>query len=394
MQPRINRALIGGAAALGIGVLGVLPGVLPASAATSPIATFKPGHVLLDVGVHSNVSLAQAEAAATTSTTFTQYKSTVKVGTKTYTYVIAGKNPAVKTSNPSATITTEIIPLIMKFSNGDTWDPTKTDSCDSGASALTRVQNSPIFKSQAWKWGGTSIGTSQITDAFQRAEFWKYAKPGAINPTFGITLSAKTLKPVTITVPNADAATASISCGNHLLGAANINWLDPYIQSHVLPSLASQGVGPATFPLFVLHNFVEYVGTTAQCCVLGYHNATNTSRGVQTYGLSIYDNSKAFAGVSDITALSHEVGEWQNDPYTNNPTPSWGHTGQVTGCQSNLEVGDPLSGHTFAVKTGTFTYHPQELAFFSWFYHQKPSLGVNGWYSDQGTFKTYAAACS
>ena len=27
-----------------------------------------------------------------------------------------------------------------------------------------------------------------------------------------------------------------------------------------------------------------------------------------------------------------------------NPTPKWGHIGQVSGCQSNLEVGDPLSG--------------------------------------------------
>ena len=92
--------------------------------------------------------------------------------------------------------------------------------------------------------------------------------------------------------------------------------------------------------------------------------------------------------------MSHEVGEWQNDPDTINPTPAWGHIGQVSGCQSNLEVGDPLSGTTFNDALGGFTYHPQELAFFSWFYHQKPSLGVNGWYSDQGTFKTFAKACT
>jgi hypothetical protein len=87
------------------------------------------------------------------------------------------------------------------------------------------------------------------------------------------------------------------------------------------------------------------------------------------------------------------VGEWQNDPNTVNPTPAWGHIGQVSGCQSNFEVGDPLSGTTFTDTVGGFTYHPQELAFFSWFYHQTPSLGVNGWYSDQGTFRTFAAAC-
>jgi hypothetical protein len=87
------------------------------------------------------------------------------------------------------------------------------------------------------------------------------------------------------------------------------------------------------------------------------------------------------------------VGEWQNDPNTLNPTPSWGHIGQVSGCQNNLEVGDPLSGTTIAVTVNGFTYHPQELAFFSWFYHQSPSLGVNGWFSNKGTFTSFAAPC-
>jgi hypothetical protein len=308
---------------------------------------------------------------------------------------MAGKNPAVKVTNASSTIKAELVPLIMKFSNGDTWDPTKIDSCDSGASPLTRTQKSPIFTNQSWTWGGTSIGTGQVTDAFQRAEFWKYASPTGINPSYGVNLSVTTLSPVTIKVPSSwGPAVASIGCGNHLLGAVNINKLDPYLQSTVIPSLASKGVGPSTLPIFLLHNFVEYVGTTSNCCVLGYHNAYSRTSGVQTYGLAMYDNSKAFSGSHDISALSHEVGEWQDDPYTNNPTPAWGHIGQVSGCQSNLEVGDPLSGHTFSHNENGFTYHPQELAFFSWFYHQSPSLGVNGWYSDQGTFKTFAANCT
>ena len=91
--------------------------------------------------------------------------------------------------------------------------------------------------------------------------------------------------------------------------------------------------------------------------------------------------------------MSHEVAEWMNDPLTTNPTPAWGHTGQVSGCQSTLEVGDPLAGTTFPVPLFGFTYHPQELAFFSWFYHQKPSLGINGWYSDNDTLETSAAPC-
>jgi hypothetical protein len=146
----------------------------------------------------------------------------------------------------------------------------------------------------------------------------------------------------------------------------------------------------------LLHNVVEYVGTPSSCCVLGYHNAYAPSAGVtQTYSVADYDNAGVFTGVSDISALSHEVAEWQNDPFIDNATKPWGHIGQVSGCQANLEVGDPLSGTTFADTIGGFTYHPQELAFFSWFYHQSPSIGVKKtWYSDQGTFTTPAAACS
>jgi hypothetical protein len=374
-----------------------LPAALPASAAAAHPAPLSAKHLkaLYDVGIHPGITAAQARASALAGTTVPEYTATQKVGTRSFTYTIVGKNPAIKVTNPSTTVTAEIVPLIMKFTNGDTWDPTKADSCDPGASALARTQNSPIVKAKATSFGGTSVGTVQVTNAFQRAEFWKYAQPSGINPTFGVKLAFKTLSPVTIKVPATQStAFSGTGCGNNLLGAANINWLDPFLQNTVIPSLASQGVSTTTFPIFLLHNFVEYIGNSSQCCVLGYHNTYNVSGGAQTYGLAMYDNSGAFLGSSDISALSHEVGEWQNDPNTVNPTPSWGHIGQVSGCQANLEVGDPLSGTTFRDALGGFTYHPQELAFFSWFYHQNPSLGIHGWYSDQGTFRSFAAPCS
>jgi hypothetical protein len=384
------RLLGGGAAALTAGALTALPGAAAATATAAPVPTFRPGPALYDQGVQASVPRAAAAAAAR----FTQYKATVKVGSVSYTYVMAGKNPAVRQASPASTITAKMIPLIIKFSNGDTWDPAKTDSCDPGASPLTRVTNSPIEKSQSWTWGGTRIGTGQVTGAYQRADFWKYTQPTGINPAYAVNLAWSTLSPITINVPSADAAVGTIGCGNGLLGGVNIDWLDAYLRKTVIPSLASQGISPSVLPVFLLHNVVEYIGSISSCCVLGYHNAYATAGGVQTYGLSMYDNSGAFTGSSDISALSHEIAEWQNDPYTSNPTPAWGHVGQVTGCQSNLEVGDPLSGTNFADKLGGFTYHPQQLAFFSWFYHQSPSLGVNGWYSDRGRFTAYAAPCT
>jgi hypothetical protein len=45
----------------------------------------------------------------------------------------------------------------------------------------------------------------------------------------------------------------------------------------------------------------------------------------------------------------------------------------VAVCQNNLEVGDPLSGTNFSPIGGRngFTYHLQELWFFSWLYLSK-----------------------
>jgi hypothetical protein len=54
--------------------------------------------------------------------------------------------------------------------------------------------------------------------------------------------------------------------------------------------------------------------------------------------------------------------------------------------QNNLEVGDPLTGTLFpSVTLSGFTYNPQELAFFSWFYGA-PSSGTGGAFSNNGAF--------
>jgi hypothetical protein len=101
-----------------------------------------------------------------------------------------------------------------------------------------------------------------VTDAFQRAEFWKYAKPTGVDPTYGVALALTTLAPQVVNVPDADTAfSTGVPCGNGLLGAVDFGWLDNYLQSTLIPSLASQGVAANTLPIFLLHNVVAYDGT-------------------------------------------------------------------------------------------------------------------------------------
>ena len=136
--------------------------------------------------------------------------------------------------------------------------------------------------------------------------------------------------------------------------------------------------------------------TGGGCCILGYHSAFNSGGNSQTYGNGDYVTDGEFGGISDLAVPSHEISEWANDPFVNNPTPAWGHIGQVSGCQGNLETGDPLTGTDFAVRPtkvlGGPTYHLQELAFFGWFYDD--NIGVNGWFSTRGTFTSGATLCS
>jgi hypothetical protein len=329
-----------------------------------------------------------------------------------YSYVMVGHNPF-SASGSQANAKTQIVPLIIvthkigtsvsstgriSTQRGDTtFDPTVADaSCLTAPNdvPLTLVQQSPIIKQTDFNMGGTNVGTAQYIDAFQRANFWQVINQSRyhvrLNPV-------KTLDPLLVIVPAAKGlALATTSLGPPPfcapMGIIDINWFDGYLTSTILPALAGQGVNPGTFPIFLLHNVVmaSPVTNLNTCCILGYHGTNGFP--IQTYSPSNFDSTGLFGPtIEDSAIMSHEVGEWVNDPFGNNPTPPWGHIGQQPGCQNNLEVGDPLTGNVVPPVTmpNGFTYHLQELAFFSWFYGA-PSIAVNNWFSDNNTFTTDA----
>ena len=326
------------------------------------------------------------------SSTVKTFTATVDDGGTNFTYKMVGKNPAIHATNPSKNIPTTLIPVIIKY-DGYTWDPTAVTSCDS-TTAMTRVENSPLFDAQTWTFGSKSVGSHQYEDAFQRAEFYKYSKPTGINPNYNVNLVTSVHAPLTLNVPSGDYALEySDACGNDVLGEIDVDYLDSQLQSYISGTLGSTAA--KTFPLFVTNNVVEDEnGDPTDCCILGFHDTMTNAGNFQFYGIADYDNSGDFGTTEDTAGMSHEIAEAINDPNTANPTKPWGNVGQDIGtCQDNLEVGDPLSGTVFTDTLNGYTYHLQELAFFSWFYHSSPSLGVNGWYSDQDTFTTSAAAC-
>jgi len=388
--------------AVGIGLLvsSVLAATSVGASASNPGTHDKVKHITVlkaryDDGVRPNLTKSPGSQALT-APSIPLFHRTVTDGATTFPYTMVGKNPFTSHANGAVSVATVIVPVVIKLSNGDTFDPTVADSC-APSSSVTRILNSPIFKTKTYTWGGKAVGTGQFVSVFRRAEFYPQTKPTGLNPDLQVNLTPTTTSPITVSVPATASAEGTLSCGP--LGAMEISWWDNQVQTVLMPQLAAQGFGSGTFPIFVLSNVVEYETVTTNCCILGYHNAfTNPADGgTTTYGTAMYDNThNGFTGVKDISVLTHEVAEWMDDPLVdgvNNTTKPWGNIGQVVGCQANLEVGDPLSGTLQPTPLGGKTWHPQELAFFSWFYHQSPSIGVNHWFSSNGTFTTAADPC-
>jgi hypothetical protein len=243
---------------------------------------------------------------------------------------------------------------------------------------------------------GVKVGTGQYLDAFQRGNFWSYVGGTPYQTVFSTTPTV--LPAINVSVPVANGSTQLGICG--LFGQMDQIWWDNLLQTTIIPSLGSHGVGPANFPQFIFDSVVMYLNhDPSLCCALGYHNSYMNGGVFQTYSANDFDTSGAFGG--DTSVMSHEIGEWLDDPNGMNPVPAWGAEGQVAAgsCQNNLEVGDPLSPG-FSTPTNPFsvlmpngvTYTLQELTYFSWFYGGA-SFGSGGLYSDNGTFTGYALAC-
>ena len=118
--------------------------------------------------------------------------------------------------------------------------------------------------------------------------------------------------------------------------------------------------------------------TSGGCCIGGYHSANGSQPGGQTYGVSSTIDQGSGVFSQDTAALSHEVGEWMDDPFVDNNV----------GCFDNsiLEVGDPLEGHAnygaFPYTLNGFTYNLQSLVFLPYFGAPK-NTSLLRWYSFQ-----------
>ncbi len=284
-----------------------------------------------------------------------------------YSYNMVGTAPS---SNTSTTIPTYIIPVKIVITNKNgtktTFDPAHVLS--NGNSVTTNTLDSPIFDSTTtYTQGGVDVGTTQYIDAFQRANFWGTVKS---NTNYHLLLGATVLAEQTLS-PSKTYGKVGTPFG-FTAGEVSINWFDAQLPA----IMSSLGIQPNSFPIFLTYDV--YL-TQNGCCIGGYHSSEGSISNPQAYAEATYvDHVGAFA--QDVSALSHEAGEWADDPLTVN------YNGNNTPC-GILEVGDPLENNpnygAYRYSLHGFTYNLQDLVTLPYF-GAPPSTSVNDWFTFQG----------
>ncbi len=303
---------------------------------------------------------------------------------QTFTYHMVGTDPAA--GSMTSNIPLVIIPLKFHFSDGTNLSASQT-VCGDVKNTKYRFKNSPLVKKAAFTPGGTNVGTTQYVDAFQRANFWNFVS--TTSPNYHVLLSPVSTKALQTINVGTNGHTVAGPCAR--IGEVDINFFDN-VAMNLLTTLA---IPANTLPIFLDYN--TFLTSGGGCCILGYHSTNNA--GTQAYAFGAYSDPGIFSvPIEDIHALSHEIGEWMDDPLIPNINivPPWGHVGQVGGCSNVLEVGDAVTGKAFTVTTGglfPFTYHPEDLVFLPWFARITPSTSVNGWFTFLNGFAAPQAVC-
>lgn len=280
---------------------------------------------------------------------------------QTYNYTMLGANPA--SSNTTTTIPVDIIPVRLDLGHAFR---TPLHKLSNGKTVIQNTVDSPVLHSGVdFVSGGQDLGNTQYIDAFQRGNFWNSVQT---NTNYHTLLGTPKVLKTLVLNPGSNGAIANAFGVNVML--VNINWIDGQLQNFI----SSMKIPAGTIPIFVTYNSYLTFGSPIlnNCCIGGYHSFTGTN---------VYMNFE-YLGTSgvfsqDVSALSHEVGEAYDDPYTNNGA-----------CGGLLEVGDPLENEPnygdYPYALGGFTYHLQDLTYLPYF-GAPANTSVNNQFTFQGT---------
>ena len=217
----------------------------------------------LDWGTSAVAALRAQPSSAATIPTFT---ASVHDGASTFSYTMVGKNPFVPQTEPSTTVKTLLIPVVITFSNGDSWDPRAIGSVRLRRAAA-RTKNSRSSCPNPGSSALHRVGRGQYVWRVPTGEFLQPDQSDGPQPRLPREAGAQIPRRSYSTFPTPARPEARTKWPNGKLGGG-ISCATPSSQGYITSTL-----GPAatrTFPLFLLGNVVAYSTSAPQCCVLGY----------------------------------------------------------------------------------------------------------------------------
>jgi len=308
---------------------------------------------------------------------------------KTFPFTVVGQAPQ---KGQTTHIATKIIPISLFFEGyaDEQGNPIVLDI----SSRMPAILNSPNFRPAAY--GAT--GYTQFADAVQRAQFFR-----VMAQDWHTLLDAPSVsQTVNIEVPRGSATVYRMRSSGAIFAVVDegffISQLNTIIQFEELDVTA--------LPIAVTPNiFLAPKADIRRCCVLGFHTSFDAGESenqqlVQTFVWASWIDPGIFGGtVADVTAISHEISEWVNDPFSRNLVPAWQFPNSGTACQNDLETGDPMSAFPhagFPVNIDGVTYHPQNETLLQWFQRKTPSDAIDGAYSfpDETLLTSPAQSCA
>ncbi len=306
---------------------------------------------------------------------------------KAYPFTMVGTRPQ---SNGTTEVPVQIIPISLFFEEfvDETGAPIVLDA----GPVVTRVQSSPNFRNAQY-----ATGTTQFADAVQRAQFY-----GTAGKEWHTLLGTpEILKPLRIAVPRGDAKVYRNPSTGVLYAIVDTD----FFLSQLNTMIQMANLAPDALAIALTSNvFLSPQKDIKKCCVLGFHTSFDVGemaqvKFVQTFiWASWVEQGILGPGLADVTPMSHEISEWMNNPFGSNAVPAW-QVPNTTGCQSNLETGDPLAlmpNAGYPVIIDGFTYHPQNQVLMQWFQRGAASDAFEGAFSfpDQNLMTGASQVCA
>jgi chitinase len=298
---------------------------------------------------------------------------------KDYSYTVVGSDPA---KGGTTTIPTVLVPVTLAFDAPV--DTTGKKAILDASQDVSKVVHSPIFQKYAF-----ASGTTQYTDAMQRASFSQSAPAGNSWHTL---LSQPKVVPVKISVPVGYGYVLTSRKTGKSLAVVDIQFL----QKELFKQLPKQRAGSLVIALTKDTTYYA-LGDATVCCSWGTHGVDTSAGARQSFVLGSYLDPHVVAQDSDIQPLTQQLAQWFMDPLLDplakyrdpnapgNVFPGWMRPEKGRGCggtgvgtslflmtpmDNNPKNNVPASPGYAANANGT-TYHLQNVALIPW-YTQAP----------------------